>query len=131
MGFSRQEYWSGLPFPSPENLPDPGIKPTSLESPALEGEFFTTSTTWDCHKCIHNIITESKGLRHLYHVYRRQTMSRRWSKFKYKQFKYFKNVAYIAKKKKNPGQQIIYLCKAKFCWAVYEGVINKAYREGM
>ena len=57
-------------------------------------------------------------------------MSRRWSKFKYKQFKYFKNVAYIAKKK-NPGQQIIYLCKAKFCWAVYEGVINKAYREGM
>ena len=31
--FSRQEYWSGLPFPSPEDLPDPGIKPTS---PALE-----------------------------------------------------------------------------------------------
>ena len=30
MGFSRQEYWSGLPFPSPGNLPDPGIEPTSL-----------------------------------------------------------------------------------------------------
>ena len=30
MGFSRQEYWSGLPFPSPGDLPDPGIKPTSL-----------------------------------------------------------------------------------------------------
>ena len=29
MGFSRQEYWSGLPFPSPENLPDPGIEPGS------------------------------------------------------------------------------------------------------
>ena len=33
MGFSRQEYWNGLPFPSPEDLPDPGIK---LVSPALQ-----------------------------------------------------------------------------------------------
>ena len=39
MVFSRQEYWSGLPFPSPGDLPDPGIKPTS---PALAGRFFTT-----------------------------------------------------------------------------------------
>ena len=39
MGFSRQQYWSGLPFPSPGNLPDPGIEP---ESPALAGRFFTT-----------------------------------------------------------------------------------------
>ena len=36
MGFSRQEYWSGLPFPPPENLPDPGIEPVPLMSPALE-----------------------------------------------------------------------------------------------
>ena len=43
MGFSRQEYWSGLPFPSPGNLPDPGIEPTSLMSPALSGEFFFTT----------------------------------------------------------------------------------------
>ena len=42
LGFSRQEYWSGLPFPSPGNLPDPGIKPASLVSPALAGRFFTT-----------------------------------------------------------------------------------------
>ena len=42
MGFSRQEYWSGLPFPSSGDLPDPGIKPASLESPALAGGFFTT-----------------------------------------------------------------------------------------
>ena len=42
IGFSRQEYWSGLPLPSAEDLPDPGIKPTSLESPALTGRFFTT-----------------------------------------------------------------------------------------
>ena len=35
MGFSKQEYWSGLPFPSPEDLPDPGIK---LRSPALQAD---------------------------------------------------------------------------------------------
>ena len=46
MGFSRQEYWGGLPCPPPGDLPDPGIKPTSLPSPALVGGFFTTSTTW-------------------------------------------------------------------------------------
>ena len=49
MGFSRQEYWSGLPFPSPGDLPDPGIEPVSLMSPALAGRFFTTSTTWEVH----------------------------------------------------------------------------------
>ena len=38
MGFPRQEYWSGLPFPSPGDLPDPGIKPAP---PALAGGFFT------------------------------------------------------------------------------------------
>ena len=43
MGFSRQEYWSGLPFPSPGDLPDPGIKPASLKSPTLAGGFFTTT----------------------------------------------------------------------------------------
>ena len=37
-GFSRQEYWSGLPFPSPEGLPDPGIEP---RSPALEADALT------------------------------------------------------------------------------------------
>ena len=41
MKFSRQEHWSGLPFPSPGDLPDPGIGP---ESPALAGEFFTPET---------------------------------------------------------------------------------------
>ena len=45
MGFSRPEYWSKLPFPSPGDLSDPGIEPTSLPSPALTGVFFTTSTT--------------------------------------------------------------------------------------
>ena len=40
MGFSRQEYWSGLPFPFPGDLPNPGIELVSLGSPALAGRFF-------------------------------------------------------------------------------------------
>ena len=40
--FSRQEYWRGLPFPTPGDLPDPGIEPASLVSPALAGRSFTT-----------------------------------------------------------------------------------------
>ena len=47
MGFSRQEYWSGLPFPSPGDLPNPGIESASLMSPALAGRFFTISATWE------------------------------------------------------------------------------------
>ena len=43
MGFPRQEYWSGLPFPPPGNLPDPGIEPTSPVSPVSAGRFFTTA----------------------------------------------------------------------------------------
>ena len=39
MGFSRQEYWSGLPFPSPGDLPDPGIEP---RSPALQADALTS-----------------------------------------------------------------------------------------
>ena len=46
MGFSRQEYWSGLPFPSPEDLPKPG---TEFTSPALAGRFFTTEPPGKSH----------------------------------------------------------------------------------
>ena len=45
MGFSRQEYWSGLPCPPPGNLPGSGVKPTSLVSPMLAARFFTISAT--------------------------------------------------------------------------------------
>ena len=45
MELPRQEYWSGLPFPSPGDLPDPGIKPASLMSPGIS----TSSTTWEGH----------------------------------------------------------------------------------
>ena len=47
MGFSRQECWSGLPGPPPGDLPDSGIEPTSLMSPALAGGFLTASATWE------------------------------------------------------------------------------------
>ena len=49
-GFSRKEDWSGLPFPSPGDLPNPGIEPMSLMSPALAGGFFTGSTAWEAPK---------------------------------------------------------------------------------
>ena len=47
MGFSRQEHWSGLQCPSPGDLPDPGIEPVFLKSPALAGGFLTITTTWE------------------------------------------------------------------------------------
>ena len=47
MGFSRQDYWSGLPCPLLGDLPDSGIEPVAIMSPALAGNFFTTSATWE------------------------------------------------------------------------------------
>ena len=49
MGFSRQEDWSGLPCLLPGDLPNPGIKPTSLMSPGLVGSFLTTCATWEAY----------------------------------------------------------------------------------
>ena len=51
MGFSRQEYWSGLPFPSPGDLPDPGIK---LRSPALEADALTSEPPGE--RIVHGIL---------------------------------------------------------------------------
>ena len=69
MGFSRQEYQSGLPCPTPGDLPYPGIEPVSLVSPALAGGFFTTRPTWEaqvqskyainiscCHYCLYHCV---------------------------------------------------------------------------
>ena len=50
MGFSKQEYWSGLPCPPPGHLPNSGIKPTCLVSSTLAGGFFTNSATWEAQK---------------------------------------------------------------------------------
>ena len=49
MEFSRQEYWSELPFSPPGDLPDPGIEPTSPASPELTGRFFTTVSSGKSH----------------------------------------------------------------------------------
>ena len=53
MGFSRQEYWSGLPFPSPGDLPDPGIEPGS---PALEADALTSEPPGKPKTYIRNLI---------------------------------------------------------------------------
>ena len=61
MGFSWEEYWSGLPFPTPGGLQNPEIETTSLTS-SLAGEFFTTRATWEppyTHTHTHIYITES------------------------------------------------------------------------
>ena len=47
MGFPRQKYWTGLPFPSPGDLPDPGIELTSTVSPAMAGGLFYYCATWE------------------------------------------------------------------------------------
>ena len=65
VGFSKQEYWSELPCPLPWDLPDPGIKPWSLASPALAGRFFTTSASWEvpfwmmCVCVSHSVMSDS------------------------------------------------------------------------
>ena len=58
-GFSRQEHWSGLPFPPPGDLPDPGNEPASLISPELAGGLFTTSTTWEAYR--NSIVTTNQN----------------------------------------------------------------------
>ena len=76
MGFSRQEYWSGLPYLPPGDLPDPGIKPSFPGSSALQAEFFTNCTVREASKLPYDpaipllsIYTEKKhglkGYRHL------------------------------------------------------------------
>ena len=62
MGFSRQEYWSGLPFPPPGDLPNPGTEPMFLVFPALAGGFFTTELPLKyvfCRECY--VAGKSKG----------------------------------------------------------------------
>ena len=61
MGFSRQEYWNGLPCPPPGYLPDSSIKPTSFMTPALAGRLFTVSTTWEALYFIHECEKKRKA----------------------------------------------------------------------
>ena len=62
MGFSRQEYWSGLPCPHLGDLPNPGMEPVSLASPALTGRFFTTSATWEAPSKVQGIPKGSSNI---------------------------------------------------------------------
>ena len=62
MGFTRQEYWSGLPCPPPGDLPNSGMGLASLMSPALAGGFFTTSATWEALHKDTNPIYEGSAL---------------------------------------------------------------------
>ena len=68
MGFSGQEYWSGLLCPPPGDLPNPGIEPLSLMSPALAGGFFTTSATWEaylhCEAHVYAVVHRGSGVIH-------------------------------------------------------------------
>ena len=63
MGFSNQDCWSGLPCPPPRNLPHPGIEPAPVRTPALAGEFFTTSATWEAPgiHTLHFIAPQKRG----------------------------------------------------------------------
>ena len=63
MGFSRREYWSGFLHPPPGDLPDPGIKPEYLMSPALAGGVFTTSTTQEVQKTLNRNQLENPKIR--------------------------------------------------------------------
>ena len=62
MEFSREEYWSRVPFPTVGDLPDQGIKPVSLVSPALAGGFLTTSATWEAHFIVYAFVIECPNL---------------------------------------------------------------------
>ena len=60
VGFSRQEYWSGLPNPPPANLPNPVTEPMSLTSLELAGGFFITGNTWEAEEWVVNASAEDR-----------------------------------------------------------------------
>ena len=70
MGFSRQEYWSGLSCPPPGDLPDPGIEPMSLEYPELAGRFFTSAPPGKCVvlQCSSSVVSDSLRPRESQHT---------------------------------------------------------------
>ena len=76
LGFPRQEYWSGLPFPSPGDLPDPGIKPTS---PALAGGFFITESPGKPHKSCSTLVFTIEKNPHVSGPLQVQTYVVQWS----------------------------------------------------
>ena len=69
MGFSRQEYWGGLPCPPPGDLLYPGIKPGSFMSPVLAGRFCTTCTSWEANFSHISFAFSLCTVSHIFHIY--------------------------------------------------------------
>ena len=99
MGFSRQEYLSGLPCPPPGDFPDPGIEPTLHTSPALATGFFTTSATWEAP---YTNMPKTKNERQIYIYFQTQQcflhtvdILHRLKTFPEKHSIYMKSVRYI------------------------------------
>ena len=67
MAFSRREYWSGLPFSTPGDLPNPGIEPASLKSPAWQAGSFTT-VSWGKHDTVIVYLLSLKGRSSVFHL---------------------------------------------------------------
>ena len=114
MGFSRQEHWSGLPCPSPGDLPAPRIEHMSLMSPALAGRFFTTSTTWEAQ-------SQSQSLRNPNCIYLNCIFKNSLERIQSKQIQFYESQGkkvYIStniSKQKREGkpyksQQFLYVC---------------------
>ena len=87
MGFSRQVYWSGLPCPPSEDLPNPGIELTSLTSPTLVSRFFTAST-WEAGKSWGKWGSELWKYQEMHvtmsHVNIWRSLGQKWSRSKFK-----------------------------------------------
>ena len=81
MEFSRQEYWSTLPFPAPEDLRDPGIKPVSLVSPALAGRFFTTEPPGKPGNHVTLILIHLPRMKRSFHWKPFKTLQTMWSSY--------------------------------------------------
>ena len=133
MGFSRQEYWSGLPCPFSENLPNPGIEPASFMSPALTGRFFNTTATWGAHWTPLYLIPHTTRIKDIYMILYITMNSWKWHQ-KHKQQKEldklnFKILHFCALKdiiKKVKGQTTGWeknICKSHICQ------VSRIYKE--
>ena len=76
LGFSRQEYWRGLPFPPPGDLPNPGIELESLVPPALAGKVFTTGANWEIYLLLNINITIFSSIILIYFIFYVVSLSR-------------------------------------------------------
>ena len=76
MGFPRQYYWCGLPFPSLGDLPAPGIEPSLLRSPALAGKVFTTGANWEIYLLLNINITIFSSIILIYFIFYVVSLSR-------------------------------------------------------